>query len=433
MREIDRLLKDLEAGVWDGAFRRLYGCARLAPKDCRARYAALARGFEGAFGPGARDFAFYSAPGRTELGGNHTDHQRGRALAASVDMDVIALAAPNALGAVRVCSEGFGRDEVSLDRLEPQSGEAGRSAALARGIAAAFAKRGFAPRGFDLYTVSEVPAGSGLSSSAAFEVLLAVVMNDLFAQNALDGVELAKIGQWAENVYFEKPCGLLDQTACAVGGVVAMDFADPAAPKVEPLALDLAAEGYALCILDTGADHAGLTDEYASIPAEMGAVAAACGGRVLREVPREAFYENLPRLRRALGDRAALRAMHFFDENDRAAAQAAALAAGRFDRFLALVKESGLSSWTLLQNVSCRAKPAAEQPVALALALAAELLAGGGACRVHGGGFAGTIQAFVPLDALAGFKAGMERLLGAGACHVAAIRPVGGARLAENE
>ena len=414
MRNIQQLRADLSAGRWDAAFASLYGCAGRSAADCRARYARLVEGFTAAFGDGEREFAFYSAPGRTELGGNHTDHQHGRVLAASVDLDVIALAAPNGTNTVRVLSEGFKMDVVDLARLTPVEEETNHSASLIRGVCAAFAAKGWPVQGFDAYTTSAVLKGSGLSSSAAFEVLIGNIANHLFAGGAETPVTIA-------------------QMASSVGGVVAMDFADPAAPVVQPLSLDLAGQGYALCIVDTGADHADLTGEYAAIPAEMKAVAAALGGQVLRDVPKEAFYKALPALRKELGDRALLRAFHFYADDERAALQAQALAAGEFDRYLRLVRESGESSFDYLQNVFCRSKPVEEQPVALALALAGTLLAGRGAYRVHGGGFAGTIQAYVPLDFVPAFKAGMEALLGEGMCHVVSIRPVGGLHLTEND
>lgn len=432
MRTIQQLQQAVETGRFDAAFTALYGCAGTPLPACRARYAALASGFAAAFGEGARAFAFFSAPGRTELGGNHTDHQHGRVLAASVDLDVIALAAPNGTNTVRILSEGYPMDVVGLDRVEPVEGEANHSAALIRGVCARFAQLGCGVQGFDAYTMSNVLKGSGLSSSAAFEVLVGNVVNGLFG-GGQDAVQIAKIGQYAENVFFQKPSGLLDQMASSVGGVVAIDFADPAAPAVRPIALDLAAQGYALCVVDTGADHADLTAEYAAVPAEMGAVAAACGGKVLREVPEALFYEKLPALRRELGDRAVLRAVHFYGDDARAAAEAKALEARDFARFLALVKQSGASSFMYLQNVACHSKPAGEQPVAAALALAEHLLGGEGAFRVHGGGFAGTIQAFVPLQRLAAFRQGMEAALGEGMCHVVAIRPVGGVCLKENQ
>ncbi len=431
MQSLDQLSLALDAGRFDASFNTLYGCAGTRPEDCRARYKHLVEGFEKTFGAGEREYAFFSAPGRTELGGNHTDHQQGRVLAGSVNLDVIALAAKNDLGRVRILSEGFEPTEVDLSNLEASNEEAGQFSALIRGVCAAFTKRGWPVAGFDLYSTSNVLKGSGLSSSAAFEVMIGVIVNEFFAGGAETSMTIAQIGQYAENEYFMKPSGLLDQMACATGGVVSIDFADKKQPVVEPIQLDLAAAGYALCIVDTGADHAGLTDEYAAIPAEMGSVARAFGKTVLREVDPAEFFAAMPRLRSELGDRALLRAIHFFAENDRAPAQAQAIKAGDMPRFLELVKESGASSYEYLQNVICRSHKVSEQPVALALALAQHLLGGEGAFRVHGGGFAGTIQAYVPFARLDSFCTGMEALLGEGMCHIISVRPVGGVRLTE--
>ena len=372
---------------------------------------------------------FFSAPGRTELSGNHTDHQLGKVLAGAVDLDTAAAVAPNGEGLIRLLSEGRPLCEISLDSLEPRPGETGTSAALIRGVAAGIAARGFSVPGFDAYVSSRVLTGSGLSSSAAFEVLLATVINHLSGA-ALSPLELAQIGQYAENVYFGKPCGLLDQAASSLGGVITIDFADEKAPLVEHLELDLAAYGYALCIVDSGADHADLTDEYAAIPGELSRICAHFGKKHLREVPEEDFYASLPALRRCAGDRAVLRAIHVYEENKRVTAQVEALKTGEFDRFLELVKASGRSSWMYLQNVipaGCKE----HQDLALALALAEKLLDGCGACRVHGGGFAGTIQAFVPLAKLEAFRAGIEAVLGEGSCHVLSIRAEGGILLEE--
>ena len=431
MQQPSELLFALDSGRFDNSFKSLYGCAGTHPEDCRPRYKHLVDGFQKSFGGEARDFAFFSAPGRTELGGNHTDHQQGRVLAGSVNLDVIALAAKNDLGLVRIISEGFDPEEVDLSQLEPVDSEANTSAALIRGVCAAFKKRGWPVGGFDVYTTSNVLKGSGLSSSAAYEVLLGVIVNEFFAEGKESSMTIAQIGQYAENVYFKKPSGLLDQMACATGGVVSIDFKDKKQPVVEPIELDLAASGYALCIVDTGADHADLTDEYAAIPAEMGSVAQAFGKTVLREVEPAEFFAALPRLRKELGDRALLRAIHFFAENDRAPAQAAALKEKNMPEFLRLVQESGASSYQYLQNVICRKQPVSVEPVALSLALAQHLLGGSGAFRVHGGGFAGTIQAYVPFEKLDAFRSGMEALLGQGMCHVISVRPVGGVRLIE--
>ena len=378
--------------------------------------------FAAAFG--AAPTHVFSAPGRTELGGNHTDHQQGRVLAAAVTLDTRAAVALNGTGEIRLLSEGYPLCRVSLDELAPREEEKNTTAALIRGVAAGFAARGCALRGFDAYVTSTVLPGSGLSSSAAFEVLLGTAVNHLFSGGA-DAVEIAQIAQYAENVYFGKPCGLMDQMASSVGGCVAIDFADPAAPVVERVDFDFSRCGHALVIVDSGASHADLTDEYAAIPAELSAVCALFGQKVLRQVPEADFYAALPRVRRAAGDRAALRAMHVYEENRRVEEEVAALRSGDFDRFLYYVNQSGISSQNYLQNV-IPAGATAHQEVALALGLARRALGGRGACRVHGGGFAGTIQAFVPEDLLEYFRTSLEAVLGQGNCHVLAIRPEGG-------
>ena len=392
------------------------------------RYQRILKGLTETFGPCDRA-AVFSAPGRTEIGGNHTDHQHGRVLAGSVNLDIIAAVAPNGENVVRLQSEGFPMDVVELSDLEVHPEEYNRSVSILRGIASWFAGRGCRLEGFNVYTTSSVFKGSGLSSSAALEVLLGNIFNSLFYENQCTPVQLAQIGQYAENVYFGKPSGLLDQMGSSVGGMVTIDFQDNASPVVERLDFDFSSAGHALCIIDSGADHADLTGEYAAVTQELKEVCAYFGKNVLREVPEADFFTALPELRRKAGDRAALRAIHVYEENRRVAGQAAALKRGDFESFLQLVKRSGLSSWRFLQNVA----PAGythHQEVALALALCERLLEGRGACRVHGGGFAGTIQAFVPLDMLVRFQTEMEKVLGAKSCHVLTIRPVGGIRLA---
>ena len=384
---------------------------------------ALKQAFFDTFGRKAQ--YLFSAPGRTEIGGNHTDHQLGRVLAGAVSLETVAAVAENGENIVRVQSEGYPRCEIALDELSIRPAEFGTTAALIRGVAAGTGLQ----KGFDAYVTSTVLPGSGLSSSAAFEVLLGVIANHLSGAG-LTSVEIAQLGQRVENEYFGKPCGLMDQMASAVGGVITIDFADPARPVVEHLDFDLAAQGHALCIIDSGADHADLTDEYAAIPREMKAVAAVFGKDVLREVNETDFLAQLPAVRAKAGDRAALRALHFFAENRRVTAQVDALRAGDFEAFLRLVNESGRSSWLYLQNV-VPTGATAHQELALSLALAQRLLNGRGACRVHGGGFAGTIQAFVPLELLDAFKQGMEAVLGEGSCHVLSIRPEGGILLEE--
>ena len=371
--------------------------------------------------------ALFSGPGRTEIGGNHTDHQHGRVLCGSVDLDMLACAAPNGLDVVRIQSEGYPALEISLSDLAPKQEEKNTSAALVRGVAAKIREMGYPLSGFDACATSTVLSGSGLSSSAAYETLVGNIFNHFCCGDQLDPVAIAKIGQYAENVYFGKPCGLMDQMGSSVGGAVFIDFNDPTAPVVEKVDFDFAKSGYALCIVDTGSSHGDLTDDYADITREMGAVAAHFGKTVLRDVPLEDFRAAIPALRQACGDRAVLRAMHFYDDDRTANLEAAALKNGDFGFFLILVNQSGLSSALHLQN-TWSVHDTRQQAIPLALAEAERLL-DGGACRVHGGGFAGTIQAFVPLDMLDGFRAEMDRVLGDGACHVLTIRPVGGVRL----
>ncbi len=370
----------------------------------------------------------FSAPGRTEISGNHTDHQHGCVLAAAVNLETVAEVTLNDRGVVAVASEGYAPVEIDLSDLSIHPEEKNTTAALIRGVAAAFAQRGAKLQGFDAKVRSTVLPGSGLSSSAAFEVLIGTIFNELFFEKRLTAVEVAQIGQYAENVYFGKPSGLMDQTASSVGGMVFIDFADPAHPVVENLSLDLNALGYALCIVDSGADHADLTDEYAAIPVECRQVAAFFGKEVLRDVDEAAFYAQLKEVRAATSDRAILRAIHFFGENKRVQRQFAALQAGDFDAFLQMVTESGRSSWMYLQDIT-PAGAIQHQDMAVALALCDRLLQGSGAFRVHGGGFAGTVQAFVPLEKLEQFRSGIEAVLGQGACHVLSIRAEGGVRL----
>ena len=358
----------------------------------------------------------FSAPGRTEIGGNHTDHQHGRVIAAAVDMETTAEVTLNGTNVIRVDSEGYKPVEIGLNDLSVKESEKNTTAALIRGVAAAFAQRGYKLAGFDAKVKSTVLPGSGLSSSAAFEVLIGRILNGLFADNAVSAIEIAQIGQYAENVYYGKPSGLMDQMASSVGGLVFIDFNDPKMPVVEKVDYDFAHSGYTLCTIDAGADHADLTDEYAAIPAEMKQVAKFFGKEVLREVDEQEFYEKIADVRKETGDRAVLRAIHFFNENKRVQLQVRALKNEHFDAFLRYVNESGMASWTLLQNVT----PAGyieKQDMAFTIALCQQLLAGEGAVRIHGGGFAGTALAFVPNDKFESFKAAVESALGTGHCH----------------
>ena len=427
MKSIPVWKQELSDGVHAARLASLYCCAPAETASEAARYTAVLDGLEKTFGSHA-EAGLYSAPGRTEIGGNHTDHQHGRVLAGSVNIDMIAAAAPNDKNQLRVQSDGYDLCVIDLNDLEARKEEENTTASLLRGECAAFTQRGAKLAGLDVYISSNVPKGSGVSSSAAFEVLIGVILNDCFMTEKVSPIAIAQIGQWAENVYFGKPCGLMDQMASSVGNIITIDFASPAKPVVEPVAVDFSKAGLALCILDSGADHADLTDEYAAIPAECRAVAAVCGGEVLRDVPFETFLAKLPECRRQCGDRAVLRAFHVYADNDRVAKQVAALHDGDFGTFLSLVNESGCSSWEYLQNV-IPAGYKEHQEVGVTIAAAKHLLGDKGAVRVHGGGFAGTVQAFVPVEMLDEFKAGMEAILGEGRCHVLSIRPEGGAVL----
>jgi len=368
---------------------------------------------------------YFSAPGRTEIGGNHTDHQRGRVLAGAVNLDTVAAVRVNGTNLIRIQSKGYPMSIVDITNLEPIASEVNSTPALIRGVAARFAQMGCKVEGFDAYCESTVLPGSGLSSSAAYEVLIGTIINGLFFDARVSQPEIAMIGQYAENVFFGKPCGLMDQMASAVGNLVTIDFFDKDHPVIEPVDFDFASCGHALCIIDSGADHADLTDEYAAVPGEIKAVAAFFGKEVLTQIEEAEFYANIPALRKSCGDRAVMRAIHFYQENARVPQQVAALKEGNFEKFLTLVKQSGYSSYMYLQNV-IPAGYKAHQDVAVALALCEHYLAGRGAYRVHGGGFAGTVQAFVPYDILDGFVAGMDAVLGEGACHVLSNRPQGG-------
>ena len=417
----------LLGGKFDARLTAIYGEQALTAQ--KKRYADALTAFEALYGTD-RDADFYSVAGRSELSGNHTDHNHGCVIAASIDLDIIAVASRAAGNVVRVKSEGFPEDVVDLDAFrEPDPARRERSDALIAGMAAGIRQNGYAVGGFDAYTASNVLKGSGISSSAAFEDMIGNIFNYVYNDGKVSNVEIAKIAQYSENAFFGKPCGLMDQVACAVGGIVAIDFADPKKPVIEQIDFDVTAAGYNLCIVNTGGNHADLTDDYASVPAEMKAVAACFGKQVLREVEESEFLARIAELREKVGDRAILRALHFYAENRRVAAQKAALRAGDLEGFFANVIASGRSSFCYLQNVYTVKNPA-EQGLSLALCLAERTLAGKTAAwRVHGGGFAGTIQAFVPNGEVGTFRAAMDAVFGAGACMVLRIRPVGAVRV----
>ena len=398
MKNTNTYLEELKSGALNGRMIEIYGCDEKKAQEYADRFAGVIRGFTDTFPDNAQaEIGLYSAPGRTEIGGNHTDHQYGCVLAASVNLDAIAAAAPNGTDKIRFYSEGYGMIEADLSVLTPVEAEKESTLALIRGMAALAVQKGYEVKGIDVYCTSNVLGGSGLSSSAAFETLMGVILNDMFCGNVFDAVEIAKMGQVTENQYFGKPSGLMDQAASSVGGVVAIDFGDPEAPKVENIDLDLQGRGYALCIKT----H-------------------------LRGITKEQLIGNTAAIRKACGDRAFLRAMHFVLENERAQEEAAALKADDFDTFLGLVKASGASSYMYLQNIAVEGA-VYNQAVGVALSLCDVLLSGRGAFRVHGGGFAGTVQAFVPLDMLDSFKETVEKAIAPGCCHVLTIRPVGGA------
>lgn len=421
-------LKQALAGTTlDSRFCEIYGSAALETQ--KARYLHAVEEFEKLYGAD-REAALYSVAGRSELSGNHTDHNHGCVIAASIDLDIIAVASPSAGSVIRVKSEGFPEDVVDFGVYNaPNPARYEKSDSLIAGMVAGFRKEGLAVGGFDAYTTSNVLKGSGISSSAAFEDMIGNILNYVYNDGKVSNVEIAKLAQYAENRFFGKPCGLMDQMACAVGGIIAIDFRDPSAPVIEQTDFDLSAAGYNLCIVNTGGNHADLTGDYASVPAEMKSVAAYFGKEVLRDTDENAVLAAIPALREKVGDRAILRALHFFAENRRVAAQKAALKAGDLDTFLANVIASGRSSFCYLQNVYTT-KNVSEQGLSLALCLAERVLSGKRAAwRVHGGGFAGTIQAFVPTENVAEFRAVMDAAFGEGRCMVLRVRPEGALRV----
>lgn len=420
--------EELKNGSYAKQLSMLYVCPEENTAFYADRYLDVLESYEKVFGE-TEQAALFSAPGRTEIGGNHTDHQHGCVLAGSVNLDVIAAASPNGTDKIRIQSRNYPMDEVSLNDLEVNEAQFDKAISLIRGVVKKFVDLGYPVKGFNAYTISNVLKGSGMSSSAAFEVLVGTIINGLFCNNEVSPVEIAKFSQYAENTYFGKPSGLMDQMASSVGSAVAIDFNSTIEPKIEKISFDFSKSGHALCIVDSGADHADLTHEYASIPADMKQVAAFFGKAFLREVNEQEFMEQLPQLRENIkNDRAVLRAFHFFRDNRYAQEEVIALKENNFERFCSLIRKSGASSFMYLQNVFASSVPE-EQSVSLALALCDEILGERGAYRVHGGGFAGTVQAFVPNDMLDTFRSRIEAVLGEGRCHILSIRPVGGYQL----
>ena len=422
-----KLIESINAGALNDKFTVLYGKENV--ESAKARYIKAINEFVALYGAD-RDVSLFSVAGRSELSGNHTDHNKGCVVAASISLDIIAVAAPTSDSIVRVKSEGFDEDVVDIAKYtSPVEAKFGTSESIIAGMCAGLKANGHNIGGFVAYTTSSVLKGSGLSSSAAFEDMIGTIESHLYNDGEVDNVEISKLSQWAENVFFGKPCGLMDQVACAVGGIVAIDFADTKNPIITPISFDMTAAGYNLCIVNTGGNHADLTDDYASVPTEMKAVASHFGKAVLRETDESEVIAAIPALREKVGDRAIMRALHFFEENRRVAKQKAALMSGDLDAFFENVKASGRSSFCYLQNVYTT-KNVHEQGLSLALCIAERILGDKKAAwRVHGGGFAGTIQAFVPTETVAEYKAAMDACFGEGACIVLGIRPIGATKI----
>lgn len=416
----------VKSGEMDEKLRTVYVLDSEVEKQ-KPRYISLLEEFIKLFGDD-RDVIITSAPGRTEVCGNHTDHNNGKVMAASINLDAIAVCAKSSDNRIRVKSQGHAMNEVNITKLLPDEAEFGRSTAMVRGVVAKIKDLGFEIGGFDAVTTSDVMGGSGLSSSAAFEVLLGTTVSYLFNEGKISAVDIAKVAQYSENVFFGKPCGLLDQMASSVGTFVSIDFESTEKPVIKKVDYDFSTSGHSLCIVDTGGNHSDLTDDYAAVRAEMESVAAAMGKNVLREISFEDFKKALPEIKDKVNDRAIIRAFHFYNENIRVEKAVSALESGDFEAFKQIIIDSGHSSYMYNQNVFTPVNPT-EQKLSVALCMSEDILKGKGAWRVHGGGFAGTIQAFVPNDILDEYKTAMESVFGEGNCHVLIIRPVGGTRV----
>ena len=419
-------IEAISSGKMDDKLKAVY-VNDSAVESQKKRYIGIIREFVNIFG-NDRDIIITSAPGRTEVCGNHTDHNNGKVLAASVNLDAVAVCAKSTNNTVRVQSIGHAINVVELDKLLPDKNEFGRSTAMVRGVLAKIKDIGYNIGAFDAVTTSDVMGGSGLSSSAAFEVLLGTSISYLFNDGKISPVDIAKIAQYSENVFFGKPSGLLDQMTSSVGAFVTIDFESTDDPIIKKVEFDFSKSGYSLCIVDTGGNHSDLTDDYAAVRGEMESVAKAMGKEVLREIGFEEFKNAIPQLFGKVNDRALLRAYHFYGENMRVENAVNALENNDFDTFKDIIIESGRSSYMLNQNVFSPSNPT-EQRLSLALCITEDMLKGKGAYRVHGGGFAGTIQAFVPNEMLDEYKTAMENVFGIGNCHVLIVRPVGGTRV----
>ena len=425
MQNTKEIIAAIQKGDYDERLKDIYVDPKLLPYQ-RNRYVKALEKFEELYGE--KQVEIYSAPGRSEVGGNHTDHQRGNVFACALNVDVIAVAAKTEDNVIRIVSDDYNIKDISLLDLAVREDEINSSEALIRGVAKRLADEGYKTGGFCAYMTSDVLRGSGMSSSAAFEVVLGDIFSGIYNDMKISDVFIAQASQYAENVYFGKPCGLMDQMSSSVGSLVNIDFKDPAVPVINKVEIDFSKYGHILCIVDTKGSHADLTPEYAAIPPEMKAVAAFFGKEVLREVDEAEFYEKIPEIRKKTGDRAIVRAIHFFDDNRYAVAEADALKKGDFEEFIRNVRLSGDSSYKFLQNVYpvCDIQ---SQGTSIALALSKKVLKDRGAARIHGGGFAGTIQAFVPTDLVDEYKAEMDRVFGEGSCQMLQVRKYGGIRV----
>ena len=426
MKNLEIIKQQFKNKELDNRLADIYGDSPEVVEDQRIRYLKALENYEQLFGD--TEVEIYSAPGRTEIGGNHTDHQHGMVLAGSVNLDTIAVVGKNDKNTIELVSEGYAPIKVDLDDLAVDKDAYGTTAALIKGAAAGLQERGYKIGPFKAYMTSNVLNGAGLSSSAAFETAIGTIFSGMYNEGKVSPVEIAMIGQYAENVYFGKPCGLMDQMACSVGSIVAIDFKDTSKPSVEKVEFDLDAQGYSLCIVDTKGSHADLTEDYAAVPREMKEIAALFGKQVLREVLGDEFYEKLPELYETIGHRNILRALHFLEEDKRVEKEVQVLQEGSFTEFLKLVEESGDSSYKYLQNIYSN-KDVQNQSVSIGLAFSEKFLGPNGVCRVHGGGFAGTIQVFVKKEAVSDYKEKIEGIFGKGTCHVLRIRKYGGVKV----
>ncbi len=425
MKDTKVLLEEFAANKHEARLSEIYVDQSVLAYQSE-RYQKAIQQYEGLYGQGPVEL--FSAPGRSEVGGNHTDHQHGEVLAASINLDAIAVVGRTEDRTIRLLSDGYPMITADLSRLEATKEEEGTSVGLIRGMAYGLEKNGHKIGGFQAYVTSDVLNGAGMSSSAAFEVLVGTILSGLYNDMSISPVEIAQIAQYAENVYFGKPCGLMDQMACSVGGLIHIDFADPKEPVVEKVEVDFSAYQHSLCITDTKGSHADLTDDYARIPQEMKQVAAFFGKDFLREVDPADFYKELHKIRQKCGDRPVLRALHFFEEEKRVEREVSSLQAGDFQGFLSSVQESGNSSFKYLQNIYTN-KDVQNQSVSIGLAVSDSILTGHGVSRVHGGGFAGTIQAFVEDGFVEEYRKALDQVYGEGSCHVLKVRPFGGIKV----